>query len=105
MVLPLHDAEIISSGIVSSLGAVHMDGRGILQVLLVPFPQGPGCLPYVLFIAHEFHTLVHVNSFTLLSMGSWSLGLTNNCCKALFPLKCVCIQYLLQIFLIISPNP
>ena len=50
MVLPPYDAEVIRCGIVSSLGTVHMDGRGFLHVLLVPFPQGPGCFPYVLFI-------------------------------------------------------
>ena len=51
------------------------------------FPQGPGCFPYALFITCEFHTLVHVASCTFLSIGSWSLGLTNICIKVLFPLK------------------
>ena len=40
-----------------------------------------------------------------LSLGSWSLGLTSNCFKVLFPLKCVWIPYLLQIFLKHSPSP
>ena len=87
MVLPPYDIEVLRCGIVSSLGAVHMDGRGFLQVLLVPFPWGPGCFPYILFIACEFPILVHIDSSTILSIGSWSLGLTNSCLKVLFPLK------------------
>ena len=38
--LPPYDVEVLMCGIVSSLGTVHMDGRGFLHVLLVPFPQG-----------------------------------------------------------------
>ena len=59
MVLPPFDVEVIWFGIVTSLGAVHMDGTGFLQVLLVSFPQGPECFPYILFITCEFPTLLH----------------------------------------------
>ena len=66
MVLPPYDVEVLRHGIMPSLGAVHMDGKGFLQVLLVPFPQGPGCFPYIFFIAHDFPTLVHEDSSTFL---------------------------------------
>ena len=66
MVLHPYDAEVIWCGVVSSLGAVCMDQRGFLQVLLIPFPQDPGCFTYVFFIACKFPTLVHVNGSTLL---------------------------------------
>ena len=46
--------------------AVHMDGRGFLQVFLVPYPQGPRCSPYVFFNAYEFLALVHVDISTFL---------------------------------------
>ena len=66
MVLPSYNVEVIRCGIVTSLGAVHMDGRGFLQVLYVFFPQGPGCFPYIIFITCEFPALVHVDSFSFL---------------------------------------
>ena len=78
MVLPPYDAEVISCGIVSSLGAVHMDRTGFLQVLLVPFPQGPRCFPYVLFITCNFLTLVCVNSSTLLVRGTCSGSISDS---------------------------
>ena len=63
MVLPPYDAKVIRCGGMSSLGAVHMVGKGFLQVLLEPFPQGPGCFLYVLLIAGQ---VLHTGSFTLL---------------------------------------
>ena len=66
MALPPYDAEVMGCGIVSSLGDMCMDGKGFLQVLLEPFPQSPGCFPYILFIAYKLLTLVHVNCCTLL---------------------------------------
>ena len=57
MVLPPYDVEVFRCCIVSSLGAVYMDGRGFFQVFLIPLSQVPGYLPYVFFIAGEFPTL------------------------------------------------
>ena len=74
MVLPPYDAEVLWNGVVSSLGAVSMDGRGFLLELLVPFLQDPRCLTYVLFIACNFPTLVYVNGSTLLIYGVLVLG-------------------------------
>ena len=47
MVLPPYDVEVIWCGIVSSLGAVCIDGRGFIQVFCVSFSQSPGCFTYV----------------------------------------------------------
>ena len=59
---------------VSSLGAVHMDGERVPSAAPCTFPWDPGCFPCVLFIALEFPTLVHVNSSTLLVHGVLVLG-------------------------------
>ena len=66
MVLPAYDVEVLRCGIVTSLAAVCMNGRGFLQVLLVSFPQGPGSYPYALFITCEFPTVVKVDGSTFL---------------------------------------
>ena len=66
--LPPYDAEVIRCAIISSLGIVHMNGRGFLQVLLEPFPLGPGYFPYVV-LTINISTLVQVNSSSLLVYG------------------------------------
>ena len=65
MVLPLYDIDVLRAGAVSHLGAVHMDGWGFLQVLLVSLSKGPGFLPYVFLIACEFSTLIPTDDPTL----------------------------------------
>ena len=75
MVLPPSDVKVVRCGVVYSLGAVCMDGRGFLEVLPVPFPQGPGCFICVLLIAIKVLTLIHVNSSTLIIHGVLVLGL------------------------------
>ena len=47
-----------------------MDGRGLLQVFLVSFPQGPDCLPYVLLITGYVVAFVTVDYPTLLVHGA-----------------------------------
>ena len=54
---------------VSSLLDVHMDGRGLFQVLLVSFTQRPWCFPYVLLITGNIPTLVTAYDPTLLVLG------------------------------------
>ena len=60
-----------------------MDGRELLQVLPASFPQGPGCLPYVSFIACYVVALVTVDDSTFLVFGVLVLGpreyLLNGC--------------------------
>ena len=51
-----------------------MNGRGLLQVLLASFPQGPGCLPYVFFITCYVVALVAVDDSTFLVFGVLVLG-------------------------------
>ena len=74
---------------------------------LVPSPQGPGFLPYVFFIAHEFPKLVHVDGSTFLVHWVLVFGFNKQLPSGSISLemKCVCIPYLLQIFLILSPKP
>ena len=105
MVLPPYDVEVLRRGNVTSLGALCMDGREFLQVLLVSSPR--------VLVVSPMYSSSHVSSPhwyrkmvpLFLSIGSLSLGLTKNCFKVLFPLKWVCIPYFLQIFLILSPRP
>ena len=52
-----------------------MDGRGLLQVFLLPFPQGPGCLSCVLFITCYVVALVTIDDPTLLVLGVLVFGL------------------------------
>ena len=68
MVLPPFYVDVFRGGTVTCQGAVCMDGSGFLQVLLVSFPQGPGCLPYVFLITREFPILVQVDGPTLPSL-------------------------------------
>ena len=64
MVLPPYDAEVILYGVVSSLGAVCMDGRGFLQVLLVPFPKGPRLIQLISLWNRTFLDCLDKHSFT-----------------------------------------
>ena len=63
-ILPPFDVEAPRCGMVSSLGAVCTDRRGLLQVFFHPLPQGPSCFPYVFLIGGKFPTHVHVDSST-----------------------------------------
>ena len=75
MVLPPNDVKVVRCGVVYSLGAVCMDGRGFFEVFPVPFPQRPGCFTYVLLVAGKFPTMIHVNRSTHLIHGVLVLGL------------------------------
>ena len=47
MVLTAYNVETVVHYVVSCLLDVCMDGRGLLEMFLASFPQGPGCLSYV----------------------------------------------------------
>ena len=47
-VLPSYDAEIVGSSVIPCLYDVHMDGRGLFKVFLVPLP--PVTLLFLLYI-------------------------------------------------------
>ena len=53
------------TGAVSCLDAVCMDGWGFLQVLLVSFSKGLGCLVYVFLITYKLPTLIPGDGSTL----------------------------------------
>ena len=80
-----------------------MDRGAFLEVLPVSFPQGPRCFPYVLLIAQDFPILVTVDNTTFPFLRVLILSLTSSCFKGMFPLKCVWIPYLPQIFLKFPP--
>ena len=59
---------------VATLGAVMMNSRGGLQVLIVSFTKGPGGFPYVLIITTVVTTLEPVDSTTLVDHRVFVLG-------------------------------
>ena len=69
LVLPAYDVEAGACNAVSCLLYVHMDGRGLFEVLLVSFPKCPGCFPYVLLITVYVVALKAVDDPTFLVHG------------------------------------
>ena len=92
--------SFLPSGVVCIVTMMMYRGR-ILQVLFESFSKGPGSFPYV-FITGEVTTLKSIYGPLLLTMGSLSLGDTSRFLMVLLPLKCVCMPYLPQIFLMFS---
>ena len=77
----------------------------ILQVLFEYFSKGPGGFPYVFIIPGQVTTLKPVYGPSFVDHGSLSVGETSRFLIVLQPLKCVCIPYLSQIFLMLSQWP
>ena len=74
-------------------------------MLLESFSKGPRGIPYIFIIACKVPTLEPIDGPIFVSHGFLVLGETNTLLIVLLSLKWVCIPYLLQIFLILSPIP
>ena len=69
LVLPPYDVKIVGSRVVSCLLDMHMYGGRLLEMFIVPLPQGPSCFPYVFITAGNVPTLIAVCYPTLLVLG------------------------------------
>ena len=88
MVLPPYDVEIIRCGIVSQSGCYALGWERVPSGAPYTFPTGswmfPLCTLHCIQVPPDWYMYIAALFY---SMGSWSLGLTNNCFKVLFPLK------------------
>ena len=87
MVLSPYNVEVLRGFTVTCLGALHMYGLRVPSGVPCIFPLGFWMSP--LFISHcmQFHHSGTSKWPLFFSIGSLSLGLTNNCFIVLFPLK------------------
>ena len=86
LVLPAYDVEACVCNAVSCLLYVHMDGRGLFEVFLVPFPMGPCCFTYVPLIAGYVFAFETLDDPSVLVLRVLVLGFHKDlfdCCVAL----------------------